>query len=69
VFRQLPAWLQIVVIGAATLVFLWLTCGVIFLLLAFALVPAIVVAAVASLFILFRASRLVRSTIHQRRQA
>jgi hypothetical protein len=64
--RQLPTWLQIVVIGIATLVTLWLTWGVIFLLLAFALVPAIVVAAGASLFIVFRASRLVRVTIRHR---
>jgi hypothetical protein len=68
-FRQLPTWLQIAVIGAATLVVLWLTWGVIILLLAFALVPAIVVAAGASLFIVFRASRLVRVAIRQRRQA
>jgi hypothetical protein len=68
-FRQLPTWLQIAVIGVATLVVLWLTWGVIFLLLAFALVPAIVVATGASLFIVFRASRLVRVAIRRRRQA
>jgi hypothetical protein len=65
-FRWLPTWLQIGLIGVTTLVTLWLTWGVIILLFAFALVPAIVVAAVASLFIVFRAQRLVRVAISQR---
>lgn len=65
-FRRLPTWLQIGLIGVATLVTLWLTWGVILLLFAFALVPAIVVAAVASLFIVIRAQRLVRVAISQR---
>jgi hypothetical protein len=64
--RRLPIWLQIGLIGVATLVTLWLTWGVILLLFAFALVPAIFVAAVASLFIVIRAQRLVRVAISQR---
>jgi hypothetical protein len=64
--RQLPTWLRMVAIGIATLVTLWLTWGVIFLLFAFALAPAIVVAAVASLFIVFGARRLVRVAIRHR---
>jgi hypothetical protein len=65
-FRQLPTWLQIGLIGVATLVTLWLAWAVILLLFAFALMPAIVVAAVASLFIVIRAQRLVRVAIRQR---
>jgi TM2 domain-containing membrane protein YozV len=65
-FRQLPTWLRMIAIGVATLVTLWLTWGVIFLLFAFALVPAIAVAAIASLFIVFGPRRLVRVAISHR---
>jgi hypothetical protein len=65
-FKKLPTWVQVLAIGVATVVTLWLTWGVILLLFAFALVPAIVVAAVASLLIMLAAQRLVRVAIRHR---
>jgi hypothetical protein len=61
----LPTWLRVATIGLATLVTLWLVWGVILLLFAFALVPAIATATIASLFVIFRARRFVRATIRK----
>jgi hypothetical protein len=66
-FRQLPTWLRMVAIGLATLVTLWLVWGVILFLFAFALVPAIVIATVASLFVMLGAYRLAQATIRSTR--
>ncbi len=61
-FARLPSWQRIVVAGLSTCVILWLVWAAILILFAFALTLGIVVAAVASLFVLLRVRRLIATT-------
>jgi preprotein translocase subunit SecF len=60
-FARLPSWRRIVVVGLSTCVILWFVWAAILVLFAFALTLGIVVAVVASLFVLLRVRRLIAS--------